>query len=130
MIKIRLTSVMVDDQDKAEKFYTEVLGFQKKQDIAMGEARWLTVVSPSEPNGAELLLEPMGGVAEAAVFQKALYTAGIPITSFAIDDVDAEYERMKALGVQFQGEPSQPEVGPATLLLDDTCGNLIQLFQI
>jgi catechol 2,3-dioxygenase-like lactoylglutathione lyase family enzyme len=130
MIRIRLTSVMVDDQDKAEKFYTELLGFQKKQDIPMGEARWLTVVSPAEPDGTELLLEPMGSVAEAAVFQKALYTAGIPATAFAIDDIDAAYERMKALGVQFQGEPSKPEFGPATLLLDDTCGNLIQLFQI
>ncbi|MBV9790054.1 MAG: VOC family protein [Chloroflexi bacterium] len=129
-MRIKLTSIMVDDQDKAEKFYTEVLGFQKKHDIPMGEARWLTVVSPAEPDGTELLLEPTSGVAEAAGFQTTLYTAGIPATAFAIDDVDAEYERMKALGVQFQGEPSKPEVGPATLLLHDTCGNLIQLFQI
>lgn len=130
MIRIKLTSVMVDNQCKAEKFYTEVLGFQKKQDIPMGEARWLTVVSPAEPDGTELLLEPMGGLAEASGFQKALYAAGIPATAFAVDNIDAEYERMKALGVQFRGEPSKPEAGPSTLLLEDTCGNLIQLFQI
>lgn len=130
MISIKLTSVMVDDQDKAEKFYTQVLGFQKKQDIPMGAARWLTVVSPAEPDGAELLLEPMGGVAEALPFQKALFNAGIPLTAFAVDDVETEYKRMKALGVEFRGEPSTPEFGPSTVVLNDTCGNLIQLFQI
>ena len=130
MIRIKLTSVMVDDQAKAEKFYTEVLGFQKKQDIPMGEFRWLTVVSPAEPDGAELLLEPMGGLAEAPGYQKALYNAGIPIAAFAVDDVDAEYKRMQALGVNFRGEPSKPDFGPSTVVLDDTCGNLIQLFQL
>jgi catechol 2,3-dioxygenase-like lactoylglutathione lyase family enzyme len=130
MIRIKLTSVMVDDQDKAERFYTEVLGFQKKQDIPLGEARWLTVVSPAEADGTELLLEPMGGLAEAPGFQKALFNAGIPTTAFAVDDIAAEYERMKALGVEFQGEPSTPEFGPSTVVLNDTCGNLIQLFQV
>lgn len=130
MIRIKLTSVMVDDQSKAETFYTEVLGFQKKQDIPMGEARWLTVVSPAESDGTELLLEPMGGLAEAAIFQQALFNAGIPATAFAVDDLDAEYTRMKALGVEFQGEPSKPEFGPSTVVLNDTCGNLIQLFQL
>ncbi len=130
MIRIKLTSVMVDDQDRAEKFYTEVLGFHKKQDIPMGEARWLTVVSPAESDGVELLLEPMGGVAEAPGFQKALFNAGIPITAFAVDNIEAEYQRMKALGVEFRGEPSTPEFGPSTLVLNDTCGNLIQLFQV
>ena len=130
MIRIKLTSVMVDDQDKAETFYTQMLGFQKKQDIPMGEARWLTVVSPAEQDGTELLLEPMSGLAEASVFQKALYTAGIPLTAFAVDDINAEYNRMKALGVEFRGEPSTPEFGPSSVVLDDTCGNLIQLFQV
>lgn len=130
MIMIKLTSVMVDDQAKAEKFYTEVLGFQKKHDIPMGEARWLTVVSPGDVDGTELLLEPMGGLAEAAGFQRALFNAGMPLTAFAVDNVAAEYERMRALGVEFQGEPSTPEYGPSTVVLNDTCGNLIQLFQV
>jgi catechol 2,3-dioxygenase-like lactoylglutathione lyase family enzyme len=130
MIRIKLTSVLVDDQAKAEHFYTTVLGFQKKHDIPLGDARWLTVVSPAEPDGTELLLEPLGGVAEAAGFQEALFNAGIPITAFAVDDLDAEYQRLQALGVQFRGAPSRPEVGPATVELNDTCGNLIQLFQV
>lgn len=130
MIMIKLTSVMVDNQDKAEKFYTEILGFQKKQDIPMGEARWLTVVSPAEVDGTELLLEPMGGLAEAASFQRALFDAGIPTTAFAVDNIATEYERMKALGVEFQGEPSTPEYGLSVVVLNDTCGNLIQLFQV
>jgi catechol 2,3-dioxygenase-like lactoylglutathione lyase family enzyme len=130
MIRIKLTSVMVDDQAKAFDFYTNVLGFVVKRDIPMGEARWLTVVTADEPDGTELLLEPMGGLAEAPGFQKALFNAGIPITAFAVDDIEAEYKRMKALGVEFRGEPSKPEVGPSTVILDDTCGNLIQLFQV
>ena len=129
MIKIKLTSILVDDQNKARDFYTNVLGFVIKQDIPMGEANWLTVVSPADPNGTELLLEPMRGVAEAASFQQALFKAKIPWITFAVDDVEAEYQRLKAIGVAVD-EPSRPEGGPATLVLNDTCGNLIQLFQL
>lgn len=130
MIRIRLTSVMVDDQAKALDFYTRVLGFAVKHDIPMGGARWLTVVTADEPNGTELLLEPMGGVAEAPGFQKALFDRGIPATAFAVDDIDGEYQRLKALGVEFRGEPSKPASGPSTVVLNDTCGNFIQLFQV
>ena len=130
MIRIKLTSVLVDDQAKAEHFYTTVLGFQKKHDLPLGEARWLTVVSPAEPDGTELLLEPLGGVAEATSYQQALFNAGMPITAFAVDDLDAEYDRLQALGVAFRGTPSKPDIGPATVELNDTCGNLIQLVQV
>ena len=124
-----MTSVMVDDQAKALDFYTRVLGFAVKRDIPMGAARWLTVVAADEPNGTELLLEPMGGLAEAPGFQAALYKAGVPATAFGVDDIDAEYKRMKALGVALSGPPSKPDVGPSTVVLNDTCGNYIQLFQ-
>ena len=127
MIRIRLTSVMVDDQAKARDFYTRVLGFRLKHDVSLGDAFWLTVTAGDEPT--ELLLEPNSGIAEAAIFQKALYQAGIPITAFAADDLDSEYRRLTDLGVRFRGEPTRPETGPATALLDDTCGNWIQLFQ-
>jgi len=129
MIRIKLTSVMVDDQSKALEFYTSVLGFVVRRDIPMGDARWLTVATPDDPAGIELLLEPMGGLAEAAGFQQALFTAGIPATAFAVDDIEAEYKRLMALGVAFRGAPSKPEFGPSTIVLNDTCGNLIQLFQ-
>jgi predicted enzyme related to lactoylglutathione lyase len=126
-MKIILTSVMVDDQDKALKFYTEVLGFVKKNDIPMGEARWLTVVSPEGPDGVELLLEPMG-FPPARTYQKALFEAGIPLTSFAVDDIQEEYERMKKLGVAFKSAPTK--MGPVTIaVFEDTCGNLIQMAQ-
>jgi catechol 2,3-dioxygenase-like lactoylglutathione lyase family enzyme len=126
-MKIKLTSVMVDDQDKALKFYTEVLGFVKKNDIPMGEARWLTVVSPEEPDGVELLLEPMG-FPPAKTYQKALFEAGIPSTSFAIDDIQKEYERMQKLGVIFKTAPTK--MGPVTVaVFEDNCGNLIQMAQ-
>jgi predicted enzyme related to lactoylglutathione lyase len=126
-MKIILTSVMVDDQDKALKFYTEVLGFVKKNDIPMGEARWLTVVSPEGPDDVELLLEPMG-FPPARTYQKALFEAGIPLTSFAIDDIQKEYERMKKLGVVFKTAPTK--MGPVTIaVFEDTCGNLIQMAQ-
>lgn len=127
MIAIRLTSVLVDDQAKALAFYTDVLGFQLKQDIPMGGTRWLTVVSPGDPNGVELLLEPSGYEFSRA-YQKALYDAGVPLTAFAVDNLAAEYQRMTKLGVKFHGEPTTGP-GPATAKLDDTCGNLIQLFQ-
>lgn len=126
-MKIVVTSVLVDDQEKALRFYTDVLGFQKKFDIPMGPARWLTVVSPSDPQGVELLLEPDQHPA-ARPFKQALVEDGIPFTSFGVDDVQAEYHRLKGLGVHF----TQPPVamGPVTTaVLDDTCGNLIQIAQ-
>ena len=127
-MKIVLTSVMVDDQAKARKFYTEVLGFVISQDIPMGEANWLTVVSPEGPSGIELLLEPMGFL-PAKTCQKALFEAGIPLTAFAVDDIHHEFERLKGLGVKFKQEPTQ--MGPVTLaVFDDTCGNFIQIFQV
>jgi len=118
---------MVDDQDQALKFYAEVLGFVKKTDIPMGEYRWLTVVSPEGGEDVELLLEPMG-FAPAKQYQKALFEAGIPLTAFATDDIHAEYKRLKELGVSFRGEPQQ--MGSVTaVLFEDTCGNLINLYQ-
>ena len=124
-MKIKLTSVYVDDQDKALRFYTDVLGFVKKTEVPMGEARWLTVVSPEDPDGVELVLEPDGHPA-ARPFKAALVEDGIPFTSFAVDDVHAEFERLRALDVRFTQEP--PEMGPVTTaVLDDTCGNLIQI---
>jgi len=124
-MRINITSVYVDDQDKALAFYTDVLGFVKKTEIPLGEARWLTVVSPDEPDGTELLLEPDGHPA-AGLFKQALIEDGIPFTSFAVDDVGAEFQRLRALGVRFTQEPV--EMGGVTLaVLDDTCGNLIQI---
>jgi predicted enzyme related to lactoylglutathione lyase len=128
MIKIHVTSVPVDNQDKALAFYTEVLGFIKKTEIPMGEHKWLTVVSPQEQSGVELLLEPMA-FAPAQVYQKALKDAGIPWTSFAVEDLQAEYQRLTAQGVQFSIPPK--EMGPVMIaVLDDTCGNNIQLAQM
>jgi catechol 2,3-dioxygenase-like lactoylglutathione lyase family enzyme len=128
MIKIHVTSVLVDDQDKALKFYTEVLGFVKKNDIPVGEYKWLTVVSPAEPDGVELLLEPDQNPASKA-FKQAIFAQGIPATSFAVDDIQQEYERMLALGVEFTGPPTN--MGPVTIAtLNDTCGNLIQIAQM
>jgi predicted enzyme related to lactoylglutathione lyase len=127
-MKIKLTSVVVDDQDKALKFYTEVLGFVKKTEIPMGEHKWLTVVSKEEQDGVELLLEPMG-FAPAKVYQKALFDAGIPLTAFHVDDIQKEYERLEKLGVTFSMKPTK--MGPATLaVFDDTCGNNIQIVQV
>jgi predicted enzyme related to lactoylglutathione lyase len=128
MIRIYVTSVPVQDQDKALKFYTEKLGFIKKTDVPVGEYKWLTVVSPKEQNGVELLLEPMA-FGPAKEYQKALKDAGIPWTSFMVDDVKKEYERLRNLGVQFSMEPK--EVGPTIIaVLDDTCGNNIQLLEM
>jgi catechol 2,3-dioxygenase-like lactoylglutathione lyase family enzyme len=124
-LKINLTSVFVDDQDKALRFYTDILGFVKKSDVPVGEFKWLTVVSPEEPNGVELLLEPNDNPA-AKTFQKAIFEQGIPATSFAVADVQKEYERLKKLGVAFTTEPT--DTGPVTIaVLNDTCGNLIQI---
>jgi len=127
-MRIKLSSVMVDDQGKALKFYTDVLGFAKKNDIPMGKARWLTVVSPLAPEEVELVLEPNSNPA-SKTFQSALFEQGIPLTAFAVDDIQSEYERMKRLGVVFRSEPSK--AGPVTIaVFEDTCGNLIQLYQV
>jgi catechol 2,3-dioxygenase-like lactoylglutathione lyase family enzyme len=124
-MRIYLTSVLVDDQEKALRFYTDVLGFQKKNDIPLGAARWLTVVSPDDPQGTELLLEPDAHPA-AGPFKAALVADGIPATSFAVDDVQAEFQRLRGLGVRFTQEPL--EMGAVTTaVFDDTCGNLIQI---
>ena len=124
-MRINLTSVLVDDQDKALRFYTEVLGFVKKTEVPLGEHRWLTVVSPEDPDGVELVLEPDGHPA-VRPFKEALVADGIPFTSFAVADVQAEYDRLTQLGVTFTQEPTV--MGPVTTaVLDDTCGNLIQL---
>jgi catechol 2,3-dioxygenase-like lactoylglutathione lyase family enzyme len=124
-MRIHITSVFVDDQEKAMRFYTEVLGFVTKHDVPMGADRWLTVVSPEDPDGTELLLEPSGHPA-VQPYKTALVEDGIPAASFAVDDVQAEFERLRALGVRFTQEPL--EMGPVTAaVLDDTCGNLIQI---
>ena len=124
-MRINLSSVLVDDQDKALRFYTEVLGFKQKHDVPMGKYRWITVVSPEDPDGTELVLEPDEHPA-AKPFKKALVADGIPFTAFAVDDVRAEHERLRGLGVRFTQEPA--DMGPVTTaVLDDTCGNLIQI---
>jgi catechol 2,3-dioxygenase-like lactoylglutathione lyase family enzyme len=124
-MRINVTSVLVDDQDKALRFYTEVLGFVKKTEIPVGVHSWLTVVSPEDPDGTELSLEPDEHPA-AGPFKKALVEDGIPFTSFAVDDVRAEYERLVARGVRFTQPPT--DMGPVTTaVFDDTCGNLIQI---
>jgi catechol 2,3-dioxygenase-like lactoylglutathione lyase family enzyme len=124
-MKINLTSVLVDDQAKALDFYTDVLGFEKKTDVPLGEHRWLTVVSPEDPEGPELVLEPDEHPA-AQPFKQALVADGIPFTSFSVPDVLSEFKRLSALGVRFTQEPTQ--MGPVTTaVLDDTCGNLIQI---
>jgi catechol 2,3-dioxygenase-like lactoylglutathione lyase family enzyme len=124
-MKINLTSVLVDDQDKALRFYTDVLGFEKKTEVPLGEHRWLTVVSPEDPDGPELVLEPDAHPA-AAPFKRALVEDGIPFTSFAVRDVHAEHRRLSERGVRFTQPPT--DMGPVTTaVLDDTCGNLIQI---
>jgi catechol 2,3-dioxygenase-like lactoylglutathione lyase family enzyme len=124
-MRINITSVLVDDQDKALAFYTGPLGFVKKTEVPLGEHRWLTVVSPEDPDGTELLLEPDEHPA-ARPFKQALASDGIPFTSFAVDDVHAEHARLEQLGVRFVQPPV--EMGPVTTaVLDDTCGNLIQI---
>jgi catechol 2,3-dioxygenase-like lactoylglutathione lyase family enzyme len=124
-VRINLASVLVDDQEKALRFYTEVLGFVKKTEVPLGEHRWLTVVSPEDPDGVELVLEPDGHPA-VRPFKEALVADGIPFTSFSVADVQAEFDRLTRLGVTFTQEPTV--MGPVTTaVLDDTCGNLIQL---
>ncbi|MFD1505456.1 VOC family protein [Georgenia yuyongxinii] len=124
-MKITHMSLFVDDQEKALAFYTDVLGFVKKTEIPMGDVKWLTVVSPEAPDGTELVLEPSNHPA-VAPFRNALIEDGIPFTSFAVEDVKAEHARLTALGVHFTQPPT--EMGPVTTaVLDDTCGNLIQI---
>lgn len=127
MIRVKLTSIMVNDQDKARRFYTDVLGFVIKHDIPMGGASWLTLVAPDAPDGVELLLEPTGHPASVA-FQQALYRDGVPLTQLYSEDLRGEHQRLKALGVAFRDEPKQ--MGPTLVVdFDDTCGNLIRLVE-
>jgi len=126
-MRIKLTSIMVDDQDKALKFYTEVLQFRKKHDIPVGQYKWLTVVSPEGPEDIELSLEPNANPA-AKTFQEAMFTQSIPLAAFEAADIEGEYARLKGLGVVFTREPTR--MGPVTIaVFSDTCGNLIQLYQ-
>jgi predicted enzyme related to lactoylglutathione lyase len=127
-VKIKLASVFVDDQDKALKFYTQVLGFVKKVDMPVGQARWLTVVSPEEPDGTQLVLEPSDNPA-TQTFKQAIFQQGIAATAFAVDDIQKEYVRMKKQGVKFTLEPTKTG-GPTIAVFNDTCGNLIQIFQV
>jgi catechol 2,3-dioxygenase-like lactoylglutathione lyase family enzyme len=127
-MRIYVTSVFVDDQKKALDFYTNILGFTKKTDIPLGDASWLTVVSPEQPDGTELLLEPSGHPA-VKPYRDALVDDGIPATSFAVDDVQAEFDRLRSKGVRFTQEPT--EMGAVTTaVFDDTCGNLIQIVRL
>jgi catechol 2,3-dioxygenase-like lactoylglutathione lyase family enzyme len=127
-MRIKVTSLLVKDQEIALKFYTEVLGFVKKTEIPLGDHKWLTVVAGEQPDGVELLLEPMA-FEPARIFQKALFEAGIPYTAFNVDDVQKEYERLSGLGVVFSMKPTK--MGPATLaVFDDTCGNNIQIVRV
>ena len=129
-MKIKLTSVSIDDYDRALKFYTEVVGFVKKRDIPLGEgARWITVVSPEEPEGTELLLEPNADYPAMKALKESLLKDGIPFTAFQVGDVQEEYERMKNLGVEFTMEPTNMGTTTAAVL-NDTCGNLIQIYQL
>jgi catechol 2,3-dioxygenase-like lactoylglutathione lyase family enzyme len=126
-MQIKLASVLVDDQEKALRFYTEVLGFEKKNDIPLGPYRWLTVSSPEGVEGVELVLEPIG-FPPAGAYQQALFEAGIPVTAFITTDIHAEYRRLKAAGVNFRGEPQQMGTIIA-VMFEDTCGNLVNLVQ-
>jgi len=127
-VKIKLSSVLVDDQEKARRFYTDVLGFVVKTDVPVGRFRWLTVVSPEGPDDIELVLEPNDNPA-ARTYQQALYEQGIPLTALVVDDMQSEYARLKGMGVAFHTEPT--EMGEVTIaVFDDTCGNLIQIYQV
>ena len=126
-MRIKLTSIFVDNQDKALKFYTDVLGFRKSKEFPVGEFKWLTVTAPDGPADVELSLEPNANPA-AKQFQEAVFKQGIPITAFEVDDIRAEFERLKAMGVMFIMEPTA--AGPVLIsIFSDTCGNLIQLYQ-
>jgi catechol 2,3-dioxygenase-like lactoylglutathione lyase family enzyme len=126
-MRIKLTSIMVDDQDRALRFYTEVLGFRKKHDIPVGEYRWITVTSPEGPDGLELALEPNANPA-GKTFQEAMFAQGIPVAAFEVTDIAGEFARLTATGVAFTRQPVQ--AGPVTIaVFADSCGNLIQLYQ-
>ena len=127
-MKIKLTSIFVNDQNKAFDFYTKILGFAKKADVSAGKYRWLTVVSQVEPNGSQLVLEPNDNPASRS-YQEAIYKQGIPATMFFVDDIQKEYRRLKGLGVKFTMEPTKTP-GSTIARLDDTCGNLIQINQL
>ncbi|MDZ4763363.1 MAG: VOC family protein [Chloroflexota bacterium] len=129
-MKIKLTSVSIGDYDKALKFYTDLLGFVKKHDMELAPGvRWITVVSPAEPNGTELLLEPNADYPAMKAFKESLMNDGIPFTAFLVDDLQAEYERLKGLEVEFTMEPT--DMGTVTAaIFNDTCGNLIQIYQL
>ena len=124
---IQLSGVIVNDQDCAICFSTQVLGFSKKLDLPAGESRWLTVVSPEEPEGTQLLLEPDAHPA-SATYQRSLFEDGVPLTSLTVDDIEKEYERLKALGVVFTAKPADAG-GTLVAVFDDTCGNLIQTYR-
>jgi catechol 2,3-dioxygenase-like lactoylglutathione lyase family enzyme len=129
-MRIRLASVPIDDYDKALSFYTQMLGFVKKRDIPLGGgARWITVVSPEDPDGVELLLEPNAGYPAMKALKEDLVRDGIPYTAFQVDDVQREYDRLRQLGVEFAMEPTNAGMTTAAVL-HDTCGNLIQIYQI
>lgn len=129
-MRIKLTSVSIDDYDKALNFYTEKMGFLKKRDIPLGEgARWITVVSPEEPNGTELLLEPNAEYPAMKALKESLIKDGIPYTAFEVNDIQSEYERLKDLGVEFTMEPTNMGM-EISAILNDTCGNLIQIYQM
>ncbi len=127
-MKIRLNNIHVVNQADAQAFYIDILGFEKKMDLPLGEFRWLTVVSPDEPDAAELLLEPNTHPA-ASAYQAALYDDGIPAASFQVNDIDQEYARLSSAGVRFAAEPTEMG-GTKIAVLDDTCGNLIQLYEV
>ena len=127
-MKISLVSISVEDQATALAFYTDKLGFVKKCDIPMGDVSWLTVVSPEDPDGTELALEPNAGYAAMKALKDALFKDGIPFTAFAVDDVDSEHIRLRDLGVRFTQEPVESD-GFRFAVFDDTCGNLIQIYQ-
>lgn len=127
-MKIRLESVFISDIDKAVDFYTNVLGFVKKKDIPMGDTRYVTVVSPDEPDAAELMLEPCGEHPATKAFKQAIYTEGIPLTAFLVDDIAREYKRLTELGVEFRSPP-QRHGAESMATFDDTCGNLIMIYQ-
>ena len=127
-MKIKVTSVFVNDQAKALKFYTEILGFVKKNDVSVGEYRWLTVVSPEQQEGTELLLEPNNNPA-AKTYQEAIFKQGIPATAFFVEDIQKEYEKLKERGVEFTMPPTKV-TGSIIAVMDDSCGNLIQINQL
>lgn len=129
-MRIKLTSVSIDNYDKALKFYSEVLGLVKKRDIPLGNgARWLTVVSPEDPDGTELLLEPNADYPAMKALKESLVKDGIPFTAFQVDDIQKDYARLKKLGVEFTMEPTN--MGTTTVaVFNDTCGNLIQIYQV